>query len=320
MNYPVKLVNNRIGVTALSSGIGNYVDDYKKSIKNLEKYGFNIVETDDVYDTSDGFGKGISKAKELESLVLNDDIELIMCASGGDFLYEVLPYIDFSLISKCNKWFMGNSDPTSLLYVITTMLDKATIYGFNACSFDEINEANLRAIEIMKGNLIEQNSFSSYEVIKDSGNYDGKVYWEALNGDFSIKGRLLGGCIDSLRYIIGTEFDYTERFIDKYKDDGIIWYFDNFALKSEDFYLTLLQMKNANWFKYVKGVIVGRVLFPGGFTDITYQEALKQVFPDIPIVFNADIGHVSPRFTLINGAYCSVECSEGKGKMNFLFI
>ena len=45
-----------------------------------------------------------------------------------------------------------------------------------------------------------------------------------------VTGRLIGGCIDVLKDIIGTKYDGTLDFIEKYKDDGIIWYFDNFAL------------------------------------------------------------------------------------------
>lgn len=40
------------------------------------------------------------------------------------------------------------------------------------------------------------------------------------DADFS--GRLLGGCLDCLVNLKGTEFDKTVEFVEKYKEDGII--------------------------------------------------------------------------------------------------
>ena len=77
-------------------------------------------------------------------------------------------------------------------------------------------------------------------------------------------------------------------------------------------------MKEAGWFSYVKGVVVGRVLIPSYYyEDFSYQEALKKIFGGIPIVFNADIGHVAPKMTIINGAIAVVEASGGTGKIKF---
>ena len=84
-------------------------------------------------------------------------------------------------------------------------------------------------------------------------------------------------------------------------------------MTSEDFYLTLLQLKESGWFNYVKGVIVGRVLFPNSYTTMTYQNALKKVFGSIPLIFNADIGHVPPKMTLINGCIANISFYNDKG-------
>ena len=46
---------------------------------------------------------------------------------------------------------------------------------------------------------------------------------------------------------------------------------------------------------------------------MTYQNALKNVFGDIPLVFNADIGHVPPKMTLINGCIANISVSNDKG-------
>ena len=90
-------------------------------------------------------------------------------------------------------------------------------------------------------------------------------------------------------------------------------------MSSEEVYCALFQMKQAGWFEYVKGIVVGRVLYKEEFC-ITYQETLKRAFGDLPIIFNADIGHVSPKMTIINGSIAKIECKDGKGKINFKLI
>ena len=227
--------------------------------------------------------------------------------------------VNFENIKNNPKWYMGSSDPSSLLHIITTKLDMATIYGFNAASFDHdtLHKSELNAMELMKGNIISQDSYEKYELEKDSflGTYNltEDVYWENINEEnITIKGRIIGGCIDAIKNILGTKYDYTKEFIEKYKEDGIIWYFDIFSLTAEDFYLLLIQMKEAGWLDYLKGVIVGRVKYPNSFVEMTYQEALKKVL-DVPVIFNADIGHVAPKMTIINGSIATITSSNGKG-------
>lgn len=321
MIYPKSLTSekHKIGITAMSAGVGMYIDEYKKSISNLEQQGFSITETKNVRSMNNPSTTPDIRAKELDMLIMDKDVDMIMNASGGDFLFEMLPYINYENIKNNPKYIMGSSDATGVLYTVTTALDIATIYGFNAASYDQDNlhESQFNSFEIMKGNIIEQNSYDKFQIKKNekniSYNLTENVYWETLNKDVNIRGRIIGGCIDCIRNIIGTKFDKTKEFIEKYKEDGIIWYFDNFALSTEDFYLTLLQFKNAGWFNYTKGVIVGRVKYPGGFTELTYQESLIKALGEIPIIFNADIGHVVPKMTIINGSIATITSKDGKG-------
>lgn len=324
MKYP-KFVSKDsvIGVTALSAGVGGYLDDYLKSRKSLEDNGFKIYETASVRNVGDISNTGEIRALEFDEIIRNDEVDMVMCATGGDFLIETLPYINYENISNNMKWVMGASDPTSILYTITTKLDIATLYGLNACSYDQekLHESLLNSIEIMKGNLIVQNSYELYERDK-SGRGEGynltdKVYWETLNGDVDISGRIIGGCIDCLMNLLGTKYDYTTEFVERYKNDGIIWYFDVFSLTSEDLYRTLFQMKEAGWFSYVKGIVVGRVFIPNTFTSVGYKDALLKIFGDIPIIYNADIGHVAPKMTIINGSIANIKAKDGKGSIEF---
>jgi len=321
MRYPKFLKDNStIGITAPSCGVGYKLDDYLKSIDNLKKNNYKIIETANVRSEGDVSSSSDERAKELHELVSDNNIDYIMCATGGDFLTDMLPYVDFDLLKNNPKWIMGASDPTNLLYIQTTRNDIASLYGHNAGSFDatKLYKSQEIAFEYIKGNIVDQESYELYEN-KDNERIDGnynlteKVKWTSNKEKIDVTGRIIGGCLDCLRYLPGTKYDYTNQFIEKYKADGIIFYFDIFSMSQEDFYLTLFQLKEAGWFKYLKGVICGRILFPSGFTNKDYFTGICEILGDIPIIMDADIGHVAPKLSIINGSICNIKYENNKG-------
>lgn len=317
MIYPISIKDNDlIGITALSSGLENRIEDLERSLNNLNN--FKFIETDNVRGNSIVSSNSIDRVNQFNDLLSNKDVKAIFCATGGDFCLEVLDKLDLDLIKNNPKWIMGYSDPTSILYLITTKLDIATMYGLNMTGFSTFDLCHKNCIDLLKGNMIIQNSYDKYDINEGFGDYvlDGNVYWES-DKDIEMKGRIIGGCFDVLLNLLGTPYDYTKEFLEKYKDDGIIWYFDNFAKNTGDFYLGLLQMKYAGWFKYAKGIIIGRVKFPMNFIDdFDYFKAAKKIFgDDFNIINNADIGHVYPKMSIINGSVATVKCSNGKGSI-----
>ena len=177
------------------------------------------------------------------------------------------------------------------------------------------------ALKIMQGRLICQRSGKMYAskatFMDDYAGFDTPTVWLSNKKSIKESGRCIGGCIDVLKDLIGTKYDGTKAFLKRYRDDGIIWYFDNFAMSAENFYRTLLQMKYTGWFESTKAVIIGRVLFQSSETGMTYEDAVNMVFADIPYVFNADVGHTVPSFTMINGAVINLEYRNAKGSIAF---
>ncbi len=310
-----------IGVTACSCGVLKKIDKYENSINNFKKYGFNIVETNNVRTAGVVSSDKITRARELESLFLNDNIKMVQIASGGDFLYDMLDEVDFNILKDNPKWLAGSSDPTSLVYILTTKYDIATFYppsnmsGFNA---ENLHESYLNYFQILKGNLVRQNKSVYMENSEVDDLFDVDNEWINVNGDVDSEGIVIGGCIEVLKDVIGTKFDNTLNFLDKYKDEGFIWYFDVFSMTSEGLYNTLLQFKNAGWFKYVKAIVIGKVRFPNTFTDLTYLDAVKNALGDMKTIFNFDIGHVKPSITMINGKKARVVSNKDEAYLEYI--
>ncbi len=321
MQYP-QFLNEQdiIGICAPSAGTGNKLEDYEKALNTLKKH-FNILETAHVRNDGIRSANASIRALEVMELAKDDKVKMVLCARGGDFLFEILPYLDFEELAKHPKWHMGASDPTSILYCLTTKYDIATLYGLCATSFDINHEYIDNALALMQGKLITQYNFDYYQKPDYEAKeiiYDQKVEYQQNKDNINISGRLIGGCIDVIRNLFNTPYDGTKDFLERYQNENIIWFFDNYALSAEDFYLTLLQMKYAGYFKNTKAIINGRTVFPSTHTNMSYYEALTRVFDDTIIIINdADIGHTIPRMTLINGAYAHILSENKKFSIKF---
>ena len=320
MKYPIFVqTKDTIGICAPSAGIGKKIERYERSLEVLKNEGYEILETASVRVNDDRSAGAKVRAKELDELVMNDEVKMIICAAGGDYMMEILPYVDFDHIVSHPKWIMGCSDPTNLLFPLTVKYDIATIYGFNAGYAGKGERYERDNLRIMKGELRKQKSYRKYrtflESIEGETKYTHEVKWISKK-DVTMKGRIIGGCFDVIACLMGTPYDGVKDFLERYKEDGILWYFDNFAFDSLQTYLSLLEMKYAGYFKYCKGVIFGRTAFPNE-NRMSYKEVYRRVFRSIPVISEADIGHTDPHMTIINGAVTEVTCKEGKGSISF---
>lgn len=128
---------------------------------------------------------------------------------------------------------------------------------------------------------------------------------EEKSSEESFKGRLIGGCLDCLCHLVGTEFDKVKDFNEKYKEDGIIWFMESCDLNVMSIRRALWQMESAGWFKYVKGFLIGRPLhYNDTFGDFDRIAAVKGILGkyNVPIVMDMDLGHLSPAMPIVSGA------------------
>lgn len=331
MIYPADLYNNYyIGVTATSSGFDNEAD-YRRldsAINHFKDLGYSVITTPNVRTNIKGRSSdGRTRAKELTELIMDSKVGMIFAASGGDFLVEMLPYLDFGKIRDNPKWIQGFSDTTGLTFTITTNLDIATIYSYNFSSFGMENwhSSLFDNLRILEGNDFLQKSYDLHQ----DGYYpritgleefvlEKKVEWNTY-GEVDVRGRMIGGCLDCLLNIVGTRYDKTAEFVERYCEDGILWFLESYSLNSEALIRGLWQLKEAGWFRNAVGFIFGRPAMYEMIYDISYEEAVYSVLGDLslPIILNADIGHKPPQFTIINGAMAHVKSKDKKGTIIF---
>lgn len=323
-----------IGVTATSAGITDLLKTkrVKNALHNFENRGYKTICTDNLFncDNRGCSATGQERGRQFNELIKNDSVSAIISAAGGDYLMEMLEYVDFDAIKANPKWFQGFSDNTGLVYPIVTKCDVAAVYGCHIGDFgmEPWQKPVKDAIGILEGKVKTLQSYEYFEserheyITGYEGYYnDEPVKWVNGRGEESIEisGRLLGGCLDVIAFLIGTDFDNTEQFVEKYKDDGIIWNLESFNMEDVVLITHLWQMKQRGYFKTAKGFVFGRPLMYNSWINQSYQDAIMSILGDldVPVIFDADIGHKGPQFPIIQGAKAKITSRRQKGVLEY---
>ena len=180
-----------------------------------------------------------------------------------------------------------------------------------------VDKYQLAAFEAMSNKEFTQRSSDFYS---DSTVKNEKTVWKSLDGkeNHAFQGRMIGGCMNVLRILLATRFAPVPDFLEKYKSDGFIWTLESNVSEmwSGEIYRTLWQMRECGWFKYCNGILFGRPDPDDNFEadDFILLDALKNGLAclNIPVLYDTDIGHTTPRIQIINGSYGKVEYHDGK--------
>jgi muramoyltetrapeptide carboxypeptidase LdcA involved in peptidoglycan recycling len=336
INYPLLTKGATIGVTAPSSGIPVELHNmFKQACYRMEKKGFNVVCGDTVwtqYKAKSSPAK--QRANEFNNMIQDKKIDIIIPPWGGELLIEILEYVEFDRIKE--KWVLGYSDTSVLLLAITLNTGIATAHGTNLVELrgeysDPTTAMWESVLSTKRGESIIQQSSKNYQKEWAHENpspcvyhLNEETYWKTISNEkVIIQGRLLGGCIDVIRHLIGTPYGNVEGFRNQLKrDESILWYFENCEMTTTDLRRSLVQMKLAGWFQQCSGIMFGRSEANDPVNDYIVEDVYKELADElnIPIIYDIDCGHVPPQMTFINGANAVVEVENGKGSVLQSFI
>ncbi|MFP7298376.1 S66 peptidase family protein [Neobacillus niacini] len=329
ITYPFLKKRATIGVTAPSSGVKEDLHELVKlSGIRLEERGYKVICKDTVWTQNKAKSAPATKrAQELNEMMKDENIDLILPPWGGELLIEILDELEFD--SMKNKWVLGYSDTSLLLLAITLKTGIATAHGTNLIDlrgeyFDKTTAMWESVLSTKTRASITQYSSEKYQQKWQHDNPSPCVFhlteetkWKTLSGDkVRAEGRLLGGCIDIIRHVIGTPYGDLQKFREVHiRDEPVIWYLENCELSTADLRRSLVQMKLAGWFENCSCIMFGRSPANGPVENYTIEDVYLDLSNElqIPIVYDIDCGHVPPQITFVNGAYGVVEVDEGKG-------
>ena len=335
MIYPLFLQkNDLIGLPAPSNGMKEEdKEKFENAIKKLKKKGFSFEISKNAF-VSDEYVSGTAKerANEFSSMWQNEKIKGLISLAGGEFMLEILPYLQQQeLFNATPKWFQGFSDNTILTHYLLTNLDVASIYHYNFKTFGQKNwhKSVFDSFDCLNGKKLCFNSYKKFQDKRDENskplagfNLTKKVKWEIISGQKTVyfQGRAVGGCLDILLMYLGTKYDKTQEFLQKYQKDGFVWFLESCDLDARATKRALWQLKENNWFKHVKGFVFGRPLMGESCEELTSKSAILSILKEfnVPIIINSDLGHKPPTIPTIMGSLSKVECDGKKAKVEFL--
>lgn len=133
--------------------------------------------------------------------------------------------------------------------------------------------------------------------------------------ELSFQGRLLGGCLDCLVNLCGTKYDRVGQFVGRYSEDGFIWFLEACDLNVMGIRRAMWKLREAGWFEHCRGFVIGRPLCFGqemmGLDQ--YHAVLDIVEPfGVPVIMDADLGHLPPSMPIICGSMGEAAWKDGK--------
>ncbi|VOH47087.1 MccC family protein [Streptococcus pneumoniae] len=290
-----------IGIVSLSSGIIG--EDFVKhevdlGIQRLKVLGLNPIflphslkGLDFIKDHPE------ARAEDLIHAFSDDSIDMILCAIGGDDTYRLLPYLfENDQLQKVikQKIFLGFSD-TTMNHLMLHKLGIKTFYGqsflADICELDK--EMLAYSLHYFK-ELIETGRISE---IRPSD------VWYEERTDFNPTA--LGTPRVSHT---NTGFDLLQGSA-QFEGKILLLETSEEKPKPEDFKKMLLTLKDTGIFAVINGLLVGKPMDETFHDD--YKEALLDIIDsNIPIVYNLNVGHATPRAIVPFGVHAHVDAQE----------
>lgn len=333
IRYPRPLQQgDTIGVTAPSSGVDESLHHLIHQAKyQFEQRGYDVNIGDTVWTQN----KAASATKEIRAAELmtmfkDPGISAIIPPWGGEILSEILPLIKWEELEP--KWILGYSDMSTFLFALTVKTGIATAHGPNfvelrSDEWEPVASQFMDVLQASAGSSINQHSSEKFQSKwqHDAPNdpyvykLDSQTEWKAIGSTrVELEGRLLGGCVDTIRHLVGTPYGDIATFQKTFlNDEPIFWYFENCELSATDFHRSMLQFVYAGWFDNAAGILFGRSSAGDAVNDLTVIDSMKRIkeMTGLPIIYDADVGHVPPQITFVNGAHGRVTVENGKGRV-----
>ncbi|WP_432662991.1 LD-carboxypeptidase [Wukongibacter baidiensis] len=334
MIKPSKLKRgDKVATVSLSwggAGDKEFRQRYEIGKKRIEEvFGLKVVEMPNTLKGSQYLSEyPEARAEDMMNAFKDKEIKAIFSNIGGDDTLRLLPYIDYDVIKNNPKIFMGYSDTT----VNHFMCYKAGLTSFHGPSvlaeFAENVEMHDYTIKWIKKVLfdgteigkIEPSKYWTSEWLTWDKEENSKIRralnnekrgYEILQGKGKTKGKLIGGCIEVVDWLRGTELwpelkEWEDKILfletseDKPAPEQIKWYLRSFNA------VGILEK--------IQGLIIAKP------QDEKYYEEYKEEYirvirdeakrDDLPIMYNMHFGHTSPICILPYGLEAEIDCDN----------
>jgi len=266
-------------------------ESVNKGVSYLEKNGFSVKLGSSV-ELKRGYLAGSDKNRvdDIHTMFSDKEVDAIIAVRGGYGCARLLPLLDFDLIKRNPKIFVGYSDVTALHCAFYTRLGLITFAGpMVAADFgqeiDSESESFFWSL-IMEGSCNKDLSFSN------------PLHSLSVNREFT--GPVLGGNLSIIISLLGTPYipDLT----------GAVLAIEEISEAPYRIDRMLNQLKLNNLFSNLSGIILGQFTKCEQGNDrptLSLDEVFSDYFSSLPVsvIKSVPFGHELPKVTLPMGAF-----------------
>lgn len=273
-----------------------------------------------------------ARADDLHRALSDSRYKAIISTIGGDDSIRLLPYLDFNLLHKNPKIFLGYSDTTVTHFAmlkagVTSFYGPSIMSGFaenggiptylaKSIRDNLFSSAPFELKPNLDGWTVEHLDWGNPENQERKRKLTASTPWNWLQGEGVSEGHLMGGCVEVLDWLRGTSV-WPEP---KMWREALLFLETSEEAPTPTALKRFLRCLGAQGIlQSSAGILFGR---PGGniSTDSfhEYDEAILSVVNEelglrkLPIITNMDFGHTDPIMTLPMGAKARVDCTNKK--------
>lgn len=331
LKKPAKLcTGDKVALVSLSWGAAGDEDlnwRYRQGKERIEKLlGVKAVEMPNTLKGADYLYEHPEKrAEDLMEAFSDKTIKGIISCIGGEETIRLIPYIDYNVISLNPKIFMGYSD-TTVNHFMCLKAGISSFYGSSVLSdFSENVEVPAYTVNCVKqvlfssdpiGKIEPCNLFTEESLDWNESNKDKKRTflqnngYELLQGSGTVKGKLIGGCVEAMSQIRGTElfppadtFENTIFFLETSEDPPPPW----------DIEKELRSYGTMGILSKISALFFGRPRGKNNYEE--YKKSIIKVMKEygcskVPVLYNGSFGHNAPKAVLPYGAIAEINCES----------
>jgi muramoyltetrapeptide carboxypeptidase LdcA involved in peptidoglycan recycling len=318
-------------ITLSWGGPGTYPHRYEAGKQQLQnEFGLKVVETPHaLQDDAWLHNNPQARADDLMRAFADPSIKAIISTIGGDDSIRILPYLDLEVIRLNPKIFMGYSDTTithmacfkaglisffgpSIMAgfaenggMFPYMVDSVRKTFFSAAPIGEIKPNMGRWTAEILDWADPENQFRRRKLMSSTG-------WKFIQGKGVWQGHLMGGCVEVLDFLRGTDF----------WPESTAWQNAILFLETSEeapppnvLKYALRTYAAMGILKKLSGILFGR---PGGelpperfkeYDEVFYQVITEEEgLSELPVITHMDFGHTDPMFVLPYGLEAEIDC------------
>lgn len=293
---------DKIALIGTSSPVAE--ERIKPTIEAMKDLGLEVVLCESA-TSKHGYlsGNDEIRAKDINNMFKNEDINGIFVIRGGYGSARLLDMLDYKMIKKNPKIFVGYSDVTALHNVLNNKCNLITFHG-PMPSTEFYKGVDSYTMDSFKKNVFE---CDSSRLLINPSDQEMKTLVEG-----KAEGRLVGGNLTLVCSSMGTSYEIDTK--------GKILFLEDTGEYPFRIDRMLVQLKQCGKFKDANGIILG------AWTDCKAPDpdkslSLLEIFEELiapenkPTIYNIACGHCLPTMTLPLGAKIRMNTKKNEIKI-----